>query len=64
MTGIGIQLHQVIAKTNGKTVYTWTPRRDRTEAEKLVAKLRADDAADGYSDTEYSIFSADADFFA
>lgn len=66
MTGIGIQLHQVIAKKpNGETLYTWGPFRDRAVAEARVATNYADDRADGIKDgVEYVVFTADADFFA
>lgn len=73
MMGIGIQLHQVVARIDGKVAQTWGPYRDRVEAGRVLAAMDREDAdyvseqaEDGNTvpRAAFTIFSADADFFA
>jgi hypothetical protein len=69
MIGIGIRLHQVLAKLDGETIATWGPYRNPAEAQKMVRDLAREDREyvaenPGAKGAQFSIFSADADFFA
>lgn len=73
MMGIGIMCHQVIAKQNGKTVKTWpltgdyataVKNKQALEREELEYKNECEMDGREYVPAVYSIFSADADFFA
>ena len=71
---IGITLYQVIAKNqDGETLQTWPLVKTFGQALTLKARLEAEDReyqaecrSDGYDAdlATFSIFSADADFFA